>query len=357
MVDNFRRRPKIVSLGYVVPTYSYTQDEIFQKLGYPKGYRRLFESSGIDRRYFWLNLDTILRLNFQEQQEEYLKGSVALSREAICQSLDGRPVEDIGCFTYCSCTGFAPGPTVPHYLARDFGFSSDTYFCNIGSMGCEGGYPGLKRAADFTIATGKTSLVVACELSSCSCFPEPHGTPDLTNDLEIMRSNALFGDAATAAIIGYDDDWRHPEIIDTETYTNTQYIGELGFTWQSGRLRVRLSRNVPELAARVVQPAVAAILARNGLTINNVSWFIVHAAGKSVIDNIRDMLRIPEEKTRLSRETLAEYGNTSSTSVGITGKKLMSQNIHFGEYVLVISVGPGMTGGSTLLRFGDGQGV
>lgn len=352
MVNNTRKHPQIISLGFSVPRNCYSQDEIFNKLGYPKGYRRLFHSSGINRRYFWIDLNNILQLSFQEQQEEYLKGAVALSQEAIIQSLDGRSPEEIGCLTYCSCTGFAPGPIIPHYLTRIFGFSSNTYFCNIGSMGCEGGYPGLKRAADFTIATGKPSLVVACELSSCSYFPETIGTPDPANDLEILRSNALFADAATAAIVGYDSDWRHPAIIDTETYTDTQYINELGFIWQNGRLRVRLSRNVPVLAARVVKSAATNLLERNRLSIDDIAWFVIHAAGNSVIDNMRDILAIPEGKTELSRDTLKGYGNTSSTSVGITGKNLMSQNIQCGDYVLVLSVGPGMTGGCTLLQFG-----
>jgi predicted naringenin-chalcone synthase len=72
-----------------------------------------------------------------------------------------------------------------------------------------------------------------------------------------------------------------------------------------------------------------------------------------VIDQIRDGLNIPEEKTRLSRTTLWNYGNTSSTSVGLTGKRLMSENIRPRDYVLNLSIGPGMTGGATLLRFGE----
>ncbi len=80
---------------------------------------------------------------------------------------------------------------------------------------------------------------------------------------------------------------------------------------------------------------------------------VIHAAGKSVIDTLQNALYLTEEKTQLSRETLFNYGNTSSTSVGITGKMLMSQNIQRGDYVLVLSIGPGMTGGGTLLRFGN----
>ena len=345
--------PQILSIGFAVPGHSYTQDEIFQRLGYPKGYRRLFEVSGIDRRHFWVDLNRLPLLSFQEQQEEYRTGSIELSKQAIQQCLDGRSFDGIGCLSYCSCTGFSPGPTIPHYLARDLSLAANTYFCNITSHGCEGGYPGLKRAMDFSAHSGLMSLVITCELSSCAIYPEPDGTPDFTNDLELMRANAIFGDAASCVLVGYDQDWRHPFIMDTETFTNPDFLSQLGFVWQNGRLRVRLSREVPELASNVIQSATETLLKRNKLKIIEIKWFIIHAAGNSVIDKIRDKLHIPEDRTQLSRETLRKYGNTSSSSVGITGKRLMSENITPGDYAMILSVGPGMTGGATLLRFGS----
>lgn len=343
---------KIVSIGYAVPTRSYTQEQVFEELGYPGSFKRIFTSSQIDKRHFWVELNRVRKLSWQQQQEEYLIGTVALSRTAILNCLDGRNPVDIGCIVFCSCTGFVPGPTVSHYLARDLAFSPQAYHTNIGSMGCEGGYPGLKRAYDFTMVTGKPSLVIACELSSCGYFPENGGVPDRENHFEVARSNAIFGDAAAAALVGFDDDPRHPVIVDTETYTNTDYLNDLGFVWRDGRLRVLLSRRVPELAPLVVKPAVEALLKRQELSIEDITWFVVHAAGSTVMDNIRDALGISEDKMGLSRETLRLFGNTSSTSVGITGKRLMSEKIKPGEYALVLSVGPGMTGGASLLKFG-----
>ncbi len=344
--------PKILSIGFAVPEQSYSQNEIFQRLGYPAVYRRLFNNSGIEKRYFWVGLKQLPELSFQQQQEEYLKGALDLSNRAIASCLDGRSLDQIGCLTFSSCTGFSPGPVIPHYLARDLHLSSNTYFCNISSHGCEGAYPGLKRAADFTASSRSLSLVLACELSSCAFYPESQGKPDMTNDLELMRANAIFADAACCALIGFDQDWRHPSIIDTETFTDTDYLDQLGFVWQNGRLRIRLSRDIPVLAAKVVQPAAQTLLQRNRLAIKDIRWFVIHAAGNSIIDNIRDVLGIDEEKTQLSRETLRDYGNTSSASVGITGKRLMAQDIHPEDYVLMLSIGPGMTGGATLLRFG-----
>jgi len=343
--------PKILSIGYAVPEQAVTQEEVFATLKYPTPFWRLYRDSGIEKRHFWVPLSRIRQLSFQEQQEEYRKGATELSKRAAINCLDGRDPGGIGCAVYCSCTGFSPGPTIGHFLIKELGLSPDTYHTNIVSQGCESGFPGLKRAFDFTSTTGRPSLVIACELASCSYFPELDGKPDPENHYELLRSNAIFADAATAGLVGYDDDPRHPCIIDSETYTNTDYLYALGYVWRDGRLRVLLSRDIPRLAAEVTGVAVTRLLERRSLGVKDIDHWVIHAAGNSVLDEIRDTLGLDEGKVALSRETLRLYGNTSSTSVGITGKRLMQEKALNG-YCLVITVGPGMTGGATLLRFG-----
>jgi len=347
--------PKIISIGYSLPQKSYTQREVFDSLGYPEHFWRIFRGSDIENRHFYIEpLDRIKQMTWQEMTEKYVEGAIELSKEAIIRCLDGRSPRLIGCLVFCSCSGFCPGPTIAHHLVKELGFPPDVYITNIISQGCESGFPGLKRAYDFTMTMSKPSLVVACELCSCTYFPEPDGKPNPENDYELLRSNAIFADAASAALIGFDDDPRHPYIVDTETYTNTDYLNDLGFVWREGRLRVLLSRRVPELAPLVVKPAVDAVLERRKLSTSDIQWWVIHAAGISVFDNIRDALGIAEEKVTLSRNTLRSFGNTSSTSVGITGKMLMGENIKPGDYALVLSIGPGISGGATLLRFGRG---
>lgn len=347
-------RPKLISLGYAVPERVVTQREVFDTLKYPEPFWKLYRDSGIEKRHFWVPLSRIRQLSFQEQQEEYKRGAIELSKQAAINCLDGRNPEDINCVTFCSCTGFGdPGPIVPHYLIDEVGFSPNTFFTNIKSQGCEAGYPGLVRAMDRTIVAGKPSLVICCELASCSCYPEPDGKPDPENHYELLRSNAIFADAASAGLVGYDDDPRHPYIIDSETYTNTAYLNDLGYVWRDGRLRVLLSKRIPELAAEVAGTAVNRLLERRSLRVKDIDYWVIHAAGNSVLDEIRDALGLSEEKVALSRETLQLYGNTSSTSVGITGKRMMLKEKELKGYCLMISVGPGMTGGATLLRFGE----
>jgi len=344
--------PKLISIGYAVPEQAVTQREVFDTLKYPNPFWKLYRDSGIEKRHFWVPLSRIRQLSFQEQQEEYKRGAVELSKRAALGCLDSRHPEAIKCLVFASCTGFAPGPTIGHFLAKELSLFSDTYITNIASQGCEAGFPGIKRAFDFTSTSGKASLVVTCELASCSYFPEPDGKPDPENHYELLRSNAIFADAATAGLVGYDDDPRHPFIIDMETYTNTDYLYALGYVWRGGRLRVLLSRGIPELAAEVTGVAVSRLLERNKLKIKDIENWVIHGAGGSVLDRIRDSLGLNESQVALSRETLRLFGNTSSTSVGITGKRLMLKEEEPKGYCLMVSVGPGMTGGATLLHFG-----
>lgn len=347
-------KPKIVSLGVALPAYSYTQQEIFDVFRYPRHFKRIFIDSGIDKRHFCIPLEKVRHLTLQEQQEEYHRSAIELSKQAIIDCLDGRDPKEIGCLVYCSCTGITPGPTIGHYLMREMGFSPNVTVTNITMMGCEGGgFPGLRRAADFTTATGKLSLVVATELCFLNYFPEPDNIPNPENDYQCLRANAIFADASSVVLIGYDDDWRHPSIVDQETYTNTDYIGDLGFTWRDGRLMVLLSKKIPKVAPLVVKPAVDAVLRRQGLRIADIKWWVIHAAGRAVLRNIQSSLGIADEAMKLSLDVLRDNGNCSSATVGIVGKRLMSENISRGDFAAVITVGPGVSGGMSLLRFGN----
>ncbi len=144
---------KIISIGYSVPENSFTQEEIFAVLGYPQRFWRVFKESGIEKRHLWVPPGEAKEASWQQQQEAYRDGAVKLSLQAIDECLDGRSAGDIACVVYGSCTGFTPGPTVAHYLAKELRLKPSTYYTNISGHGCESGFPGPRRSYDFAVAT------------------------------------------------------------------------------------------------------------------------------------------------------------------------------------------------------------
>ena len=116
-------KPKIVSMGFSIPGNSFTQEEVFQVLGYPQRFWRTFRASGIEKRHFYVPPSEIKQMTWQQMCEKYIEGAIQLSKDAIINCLDGRNPRDIGCVVFCSCSGFCPGPVIPHYLSRELGFS------------------------------------------------------------------------------------------------------------------------------------------------------------------------------------------------------------------------------------------
>ena len=49
-------------------------------------------------------------------------------------------------------------------------------------------------------------------------FPEDGANPDKGGEYELLRANAIFGDGASAVLVGYDDDPKHPYLLDFESY-------------------------------------------------------------------------------------------------------------------------------------------
>jgi predicted naringenin-chalcone synthase len=254
---------KIIGIGAALPQYAYEQRRIFDELGYNRHFWPIFRDSGIQQRHFAVPISEIKSLSFQEQQERYRAEAASLSLAAAAECLDHVKPADLGMIVSAHCTAFGfPGPTLAHFIGRQIGCGPETYYENIASMGCEAGFPGLKRAWDFFVNNRKPALVVACELASCSYFPEPDGQ-DRENDYELLRSNAVFADGAAAILVGSDDSPRHPVIEDTAAYTDVSYESDLGYIWRNGRLRVRLGRYIPEIAANLVEKALGIIFQKN----------------------------------------------------------------------------------------------
>ena len=344
--------PKIISLGYALPTYRYTQKEVFDLLGYPEHFWRIFASSQIDSRHFSIPLEQARFLTFQKQQDTYMKVAPSLASEALMRALDGREADELGLICFSTCTGFPPGPTVGHAIADRFMLKPSTEINNMSSLGCEASFPGIRRCYDYAVAhPGSLSAAISCELCSLTYFPEKDGKADPENSYELLRSNAIFGDGCSVALIGYDKNPRHPEILDFVTHLETKYMDRLGYNWRSGRLHVRLSRDVPDIAVELLQKSINELLNRNALKLSDIRYWVLHPPGAIVLDKIRDAMGIPEVKLKYSRQVLRNFGNLSSATVGIVAKTLMEEEKHPSGYLIMANVGPGMVGNSCLLSF------
>ena len=242
-----------------------------------------------------------------------------------------------------SCTGFA-APGLDVQLVDALGLQPNVQRTVVGFMGCSAALPALRVAQQAVLADRDALvLVLNVELSSLHLL-ESHS-------LEELLSFLLFGDAATAALVGSVP--RGAQMLDFQTRLLpasrdliTWHIGDQGFVMQ-------LSGQVPEAIHHALQQEMQADtqtptgLLRGERTQDYALW-AVHAGGRTVLDAVQRGLALPAAALADSRAVLAEVGNVSSATVMFVLHRMLAHG-RPGARGLALAFGPGVTAES--LRF------
>ncbi len=87
----------------------------------------------------------------------------------------------------------------------------------------------------------------------------------------------------------------------------------------------------------------------NGVTLEDVDWFIPHQANLRMLQAVAKRLNVPFEKFYM---TVHKYGNISSASVSIAlDEAVRTGAVQKGHLVLLTAFGGGLTWGSALIRW------
>ena len=104
-----------------------------------------------------------------------------------------------------------------------------------------------------------------------------------------------------------------------------------------------------ETATTVLPEAVAQVLDRAGLTVDDVDWVIPHQPGKKMLRTITDAMNVPWEKVMTNMD---KYGNTSAGTIPIMlDETYRSGRLKKGDIVLSVAIGAGWAWGATVYRW------
>jgi 3-oxoacyl-[acyl-carrier-protein] synthase-3 len=111
--------------------------------------------------------------------------------------------------------------------------------------------------------------------------------------------------------------------------------------------------NGPEVfrrAVRIVVDSASAALARAGVQVSDIAWFVPHQANIRIIESAAVRLGIPAERTLVN---IDRYGNTSAASIPLVLAEAADEGrLADGDLILLSGFGAGMTWGSAVLRWG-----
>lgn len=299
---------------------------------------RLIKNTGVRKRHIVQPIEETLRHpGFEERNRVYEFESKKRCPEVIEQALTNAEVavHDIGAIIYVSCTGFLM-PSLTAWLINTMGFRSDTRQIPIAQLGCAAGSAAINRAHDFCIAyPGSNVLIVSCELCSLCYQPEDDGVGSLLSD-------GLFGDAVAAAVV------RGTGGTGIALERNASYLIPNTEKWISYAVRstgfhFQLDRRVPK-TMEPLAPVMRELATDHGWDIGNLDFYIIHAGGPRILDDLAKFLDVEGKMFRQSWETLTEYGNIASAVVLEALRRLFEDDPPMtGATGLVAGFGPGIT--------------
>jgi 3-oxoacyl-[acyl-carrier-protein] synthase-3 len=176
----------------------------------------------------------------------------------------------------------------------------------------------------------------------------------------------LFGDGASAMIVSDEaGEAGGFEIVDVFLATNGSYVDDLGIRCPGTAVGAPASHPPAEYAAdysprmngqavivqatRRIVAACKTVLERNQLAVTDVGWIVPHQANSNLLRQVAQRLGFTAEDRVV--DTLADYGNTSSASMGIALDQLnRSGRVQAGEWLLLPAFGAGFTWGAALVR-------
>jgi predicted naringenin-chalcone synthase len=348
----------IQSLATANPPLYVTQKEVFDFYDFHfdmsaetrELYRRILLEGPIRGRYFGLDYhEEALETDPDRTVERHSRFGGRIAADAARKALAGtdyRPA-DLGGLIVNTCTGYLC-PGLSSYLVEALGLDPSVKVLDIMGMGCGAAIPNLECAAGMAaLRPDKPVLSVSVEICSATLFPG--------DDPGLIVSNSIFGDGASAAIVGACQNGSRKEIlhfIDFETGVFPAYRNQLRYRTEKGRLRNVLGKRVPVLCADAVSRVVEKLLARNSLRIGEIDWWAVHPGGTSVLRQLGKKLGLSDAALTFSNEIFKAYGNMSSPTVMYVLKKIIDDGEPIaGSKGLLLSFGAGFTAFGALVVF------
>jgi alkylresorcinol/alkylpyrone synthase len=189
---------------------------------------------------------------------------------------------------------------------------------------------------------GRRALVVAVEICSATYVVD--------DSLETAVANAIFADGAAAVLLGADGNG--PAIVAHRTLMRSEHLDRMGFTFPNGRHRVRLSSDVRRIAPAMIETLAMKLLDDHRLTKTGVRFWILHSAGRRVLERAQEALGLADEDLAFSRTVLRNFGNMSSATVFFVLEHVLRSGApRSGDVGMMIALGPGFAAEGALLRW------
>lgn len=309
---------KLRGTGRCVPVNTVTNDDLAQL---------------VDTNDAWITARTGIRSRYRCTTETHTDLCVNAARAALKKA--GVSPAEIGACIVATVSADTVVPSAACMLQKALGLPEDTPCFDLNAA-CTGFVYALHTMECLlNAAPRKFGLVVGAEALS--------KVVDWTD-----RSTCiLFGDGAAAAVVECRESWPSIGAV-LGSRGNDTLLRLPGLGRGEPNVLSMEGTQVFKFAVETVPACMDAVLAKSGLTIDDIDFFVFHQANARIIDLAVRKYRIPPEKYY---KNIDHYGNTAAASVPLVLSELEDQGrIGPGSRLLMVAFGGGLTWGGAVLE-------
>lgn len=296
----------------------------------------------IDTNDEWIISRTGIKTRRFAKDGEYASDLSVKAVENLVEN-SGADISDVDFIVVCTTSPDQPMPNTASRVQYKLGIKNAG--CNDIYAACAGFVYGLQMAHGF-VNSGvyKKVLVIGSE------------TLSKIMDLQDRTSCILFGDAAGAALVEASEE---EHFLAFNSGTNGDLGHDLYLSHKKNSINgvginphgriVQNGRSVFKWAVGNIPIKIKELVAKAGLTLDDLDYIVPHSANLRIIEAIAKNLDYPMEKIP---ESVTEFGNTSSASIPLAiDKSAANGGIKKGDTLLLIGFGGGLTFAGAILKW------
>nr|AAZ32093.1 chalcone synthase [Oncidium hybrid cultivar] len=377
-LESIKNAPKTDGFASILAIGSANPENIIEQSTYPdfffhltnsehlvdlkNKFQRICDKTAIRKRHFAWNeelltanpcLRTFMDNSLNVRQEFVIREIPKLGAQAATKAIQewGQSKSRITHLIFSTTSGMDL-PGADYQLTQILGLNPNIERVMLYHQGCFAGGTTLRLTKSLAESRkGARVLVVCAETTSALTFRAP--SEEHQDDLVVQ---ALFGDGASALIVGADPDEAADErasfiIVSTSQVLLSDSAGAIGGHLSEGGLIVTLHRDVPQIVSKNVGNCLKEAFTPLGISDWNSIFWVPHPGGPAILDQIEERVGLNPEKLIISRHMLAEYGNMLGVSVHFALDEMRKRSAKEGkattgeglDWGVLLGIGPGIT--------------
>lgn len=259
--------------------------------------------------------------------------AVSLAAGAAKAALErgGIDPQTIDCLLVATSSAEYVMPSTACQVHGMLGMREDAAVMDVGAA-CAGFLYALEAARGLLAANGwKRAMVI--------------GTEKMTNVLDMSDRNTcvLFGDGAGAAIFDLDENAEYYSVCGTRS----DMAIKVGGPRQAQPMAME-GQDVFRFAVRTIPMCVEQLIAKAGITVDDVDHIVCHQANQRILDASIRKIGVPAEKMY---KNLDRYANTSAASIPLALDEMNEQGLlKADQRVILCGFGGGLTWSGIMMK-------